>query len=569
MSHPDSIPGHQPLLQTRAERTGFAETSLHADVVEFIRQVHRLAPDRMRVSSMGSSAEGRDMPVVVLSDLEAFTPAAARRAGKPIVMVNANIHAGEVEGKEALLAFMRDMTLGDLRPLLDQLTLVFIPILNPDGNVRISPENRKLELDALEGQINPPGGVGIRNTGQGWNLNRDYMKQEAIESNNLSRLYGEWWPHVFIDCHTTDGSIHAYDLTYDTAHTPLSGPAGPIEYMRTKLLPAVSEAVWHNDRRRGFFYGNYPDQEDPRSGWETYPGLPRFGSHYRGLTGRFDVLLETYSYIDFAARVETISAFLLEIFRYVASHADEVIAITDQAERDTIARGRDPQPDDFVGINYGAQRRSSDGRLTFDWPVYPLEETSITAYDLESIRERRVPGRRVVTYHTTHRARFIPSISVPRPFAYLVTDSPIVEKLRQHNVECEELTRPLDLEVETSIVLSSEKTESPDICTGIERFETVLATRKERRTVRFESGTLVVLTGQRLGNLVVYLLEPESDDGLARWEFFDPAIRIGEPFPVYRVLAPAELPTRTQAAAPTSPPKRAAGGGRRRGRTGA
>lgn len=539
MSHPHSVPSAQSsVLLTRAERTGFAETSLHADVIDFIRQVHRVAPDRMRVSSMGQSAEGRDMPVVILSDLDAFTPAAARRASKPIVMVNANIHAGEVEGKEALLAFMRDMTLGELRPLLDQLTLVFIPILNPDGNDRISPENRKLDLRALEGQINPPGGVGTRNTGEGWNLNRDYMKQEAVESNNLSRLYGAWWPHVFIDCHTTDGSIHAYDLTYDTAHTPLSGHPGPIEYVRTKLLPAVSAAVWHNDRRRGFFYGNYLDQDDPGSGWETYPGLPRFGSHYRGLTGRLDILLETYSYIDFAARVATISAFLLEIFRYVAAHAEEVIAVAEQAEKETITRGRDPSPDDFVGINYGAPRRTEHGKLVFDWPVYPLEEASIVAYDLDSIHQRRIPGRRITTYRTTHRARFIPTVSVPRPFAYLVTAPDIAGKLRQHNVEMESLSGPLDLDVEAYVALSSEKTDSPDICTGIERFETVLTVRKERRTVHFEAGTLVVPTGQRLGNLAVYLLEPESDDGLARWEFFDSAVQIGEPFPVYRVTSP-------------------------------
>ena len=86
----------------------------------------------------------------------------------------------------------------------------------------------KPDLVALEGQIGPPGGVGTRNTGEGWNLNRDYMKQESVESRNLSRLYGAWWPHVFVDCHTTDGSIHAYDLTFDTAHTPRSGhPAAP------------------------------------------------------------------------------------------------------------------------------------------------------------------------------------------------------------------------------------------------------------------------------------------------------------------------------------------------------
>jgi len=202
----------RPLL-TRAERTDYRETSLHADVVRFVRAVARRAPGLVRVGSMGASAERRDMPVVVVSGHHAFTPAAARRLGRPIIMVQANIHAGEVEGKEALLALMRDLAFGPLRPLLDELTLVCIPILNPDGNDRIAPENRQLDLEALDGQINPPGGVGTRNTGEGWNLNRDYMKQEAIESNHLAGLCGRCWPHVCVDCHTTDGSIHAYDLT--------------------------------------------------------------------------------------------------------------------------------------------------------------------------------------------------------------------------------------------------------------------------------------------------------------------------------------------------------------------
>ncbi len=543
MSADSSSASAAPLL-TRAERTSYAETSLHADVVRFVRELRRRAPGLVRVGSMGTSAEGRDLPVVVLSAHGAFTPAAARRLGRPIVMVVANIHAGEVEGKEAMQALMREMALGPLRPLLDQLTLVVVPIFNPDGNDRISIENRKLDLQALEGQIPVPGGVGTRNTGEGWNLNRDYMKLEAVESQHLARLYHRWWPHVFVDCHTTDGSIHAYDLTYDTAHLPLSGHPAPIEYVRTRLLPAVADAVWRDHGRRGFFYGNYREEDDPTSGWQTYPGLPRFGSHYRGLTGRLDILLETYSYIDFPARVETIAAYLLEIFRYVAAHAPEVLAIADEAERDTIARGRNPRPDDLVGINYGAARRAADGSLEFDWPVYPLDEAEIVAYDRPSMRARRLPGRRLVTYRAPHYARFLPTVSVPRPYAYVVTSPRVAGKLRQHNVVVEALEAPVDLGVETYVVLGYEKTFSPDICTGIERFETVLTVRKERRHVRFEPGALVVRTGQRLGNLVVYLLEPESDDGLARWEFFDQDVAFGQPFPVHRLTHAERLPTR-------------------------
>ena len=101
-------------------------------------------------------------------------------------------------------------------------------------------------------------------------------------------------------------------------------------------------------------------------------------------------------------------------------------------------------------------------------------------------------------------------------------------------------------------MLAQEKTSSPDICTGIERFETVLNVRRERRRIRFEPGTLVVHTGQRLGNLVIYLLEPESDDGFARWEFFDRDVIIGEPFPVYRVTTPVRLPVRLVGSSPPS-----------------
>jgi hypothetical protein len=420
---------------------------------------------------------------------------------------------------------------------------VFVPIFNPDGNDRISTENRKLDLVALEGQIGPPGGVGTRNTGQGWNLNRDYMKQEAVESNHLARLYGRWWPHVFVDCHTTDGSIHAYDLTFDTAHTPDSGHPGPIELARRRLLPAVAEAVLERHGRRGFFYGNYRDQDDPTSGWQTYPGLPRFGSHYRGLTGRIDVLLETYSYIDFRARVETISAFLLEIFRYVAEHAEEVISVVEAAERETIARGAQPRPDDLVGINYGAARRTPEGKLVFDWPVHYLEPCEILAYDRASVRERRIPGRRRVMYKASHYARFIPTVAVPRPYAYVVTESAIGPKLQQHNVRFRQVAQSTEIEAEAYVMLGIEKTASPDICTGIERFETVLTVRKERRRVQVAAGSLLVPTGQALGNLVVYLLEPESDDGLARWEFFDDVILVGEHYPVYRVPQRTAIPS--------------------------
>jgi hypothetical protein len=257
-----------------------------------------------------------------------------------------------------------------------------------------------------------------------------------------------------------------------------------------------------------------------------------------------DILLETYSYIDFRARVQTMYSFLLEILRFVAANADEVMAVANQAERETIARGRDPRPDDLVGVNYGVARRDQEGSLVFDWPTYEVEEVEIRAYDRRSLQQRRIPGRRLATYRAPHYARFLPTVSVPRPYAYVVTAPEIQGKLQQHNLDLAQLAEPTNLDVETYLVLASDKTQSPDICTGIERFETVLSVRRERRRLTFQAGDLVVFTAQPLGNLAVYLLEPESDDGLARWEYFDRYLSPGGLFPVCRVPRPVRLRTR-------------------------
>jgi len=93
--------------------------------------------------------------------------------------------------------------------------------------------------------VNPPGGVGTRNSGEGWNLNRDYMKLEAVESQHLARLYGQWWPHVFVDCHTTDGSIHAYDLNHD-ALAEVAANIGPTVDEVTAPMDHVP-AEWANN----------------------------------------------------------------------------------------------------------------------------------------------------------------------------------------------------------------------------------------------------------------------------------------------------------------------------------
>src|SRR5262249_50576568 len=270
---------------TRAEATDWQETSRHADVMAYVRALH---DPRLHAIEIGRSPEGRELPLLVLSARGVTGPDEARAAGLPVVLVICGIHAGEVEGKEAGLMLARDLLRGAHPGILDRITLLLLPLYNPDGTDRIDPKNRALDVAHCEGQIGPPGGVGTRGNAAGINLNRDYMRQEASESRLLcARVVVPWAPDLTIDCHATDGSVHGFALTYDTAHTVESGRPEPIRFMRAELLPEVTRRVRAASGRETLSYGHFVDDEGGppgAEGWMTYPHHPRFGSNYRGLT---------------------------------------------------------------------------------------------------------------------------------------------------------------------------------------------------------------------------------------------------------------------------------------------
>jgi zinc carboxypeptidase len=563
---PPIAPIDPSLPQTVAESSGYTRTSRHVEVLQFIERLARLAPlaNGLSVQSMGRSALGQEMPVLVLSSGGHFTPVAAHASRLPIVMVLANIHAGEVEGKEAVLKLAREIaaaggaaapTRAPLAKLMERAVLLLVPNYNCDGNDKIDPANRILDLAKLEGQCGPKSGVGTRNTAQGFNLNRDYVKLDAPESRRLMDLWHAWRPHLTVDCHTTNGSLHGYHLTYDTAHLIPSSPAAPILHVRDVLLPELSRRLEARTGYRTWYYGNFRDHDDPTKGWESYPGLPRFGSHYRGLAGRMDVLLECYSYLEYRERCDVMHETLVELLTLAAEQGDAIVRTVEEAEAETVRRGTAPQPDDVVGVDYTQITRNPKGGVVVSHPMWPLFEpdgeraagaisesrgggVEILAWDLESMRQRRVPGRDLVRYPATYYGRFVPTRSVRRPFAYLIPASwrKIADHLRLHHLQLVDLTKPQYLDAEEFVVDAREATSSPDIADDSPA-ETILFGHWLATTLRLEPGDVVVPMAQPLAHVALYLLEPESDDGLVRWRFFD-EVKTGEAFPVRRIPSP-------------------------------
>ena len=489
---------------TRAESSGYIETSRHADVMAFIAALEARNDPRLQVSDFGATPEGRTLPLLVLSQYGHFTPEAAHAAKLPVVLIICGIHAGEVEGKESGLMLVRDILNDAQNDLLERITLVIAPLFNADGNDRIDPENRKLEIEHLRGQLGPDSGVGTRVNAAGVNLNRDYMRQDASEMRLLqTRVCQPWNPHLTIDCHATNGSIHRFAMTYDIPHTIESGRREPIDYMRARMMPAVSEAVKRNDGFDSFWYGNFMrDEGGQGKGWLTYTHHPRFGGNYRGLANRLDLLLEAYSYISYEERVRVTYAFLRESLAYAASHGKEIVALLDACEL----------PPEEIAVRYRLE-------------AFPDVEVEILT------REPYALDGAPISSFVPHYGYFVGEHVVRRPLAYAVPES-VAAHLESHGLRVERPTDVPMLDAEVATVKGLVSSAGREILEA--NAPSYLEAHYQRTRRALPDGWALIHTEQQRGAIAVYLCEAGSDDGLLACGWIDEAAA-GCEFPAWRV----------------------------------
>jgi hypothetical protein len=491
-------------LPTVAEASAYRRTATSAQVEEFLARLDARS-DLVRTLSIGTSNEGRDLVVAFVADPPLSTPQELRASAKPLVFLVGNIHAGEVCGKEALAMLAREYAGG--HALLEHVNLAFLPNYNPDGNDRMAPDNRP-------GQVGPEE-MGTRANAQGLDLNRDWVKADAPETRAFIGFLNDYDPLVIVDTHTTDGSHHRYLITYQGPKHP-AGDGEVIAYVRDTLLPAVGATLRERTGFDSFFYGNFEAQHTQ---WTTYPADPRYGEGYRGMRNRVAILSEAYSYAPFEERVVGTLEFCRAIVEYTAEHHAAMQALCDAADARTVARGAHPTADDTIAL--AVEARPFEAGYT----VLGYEE-----YDASGAHVG--PGApREWTCSLVND--FVPTLSVALPRAYLVDPAAAaaIGHLELHGVEFTRLVEPLDVEVESYRVLAVQAARQP--FQGRVRTEEIeVATEAGRRT--FPAGTVIVRTAQPLGALAAYLLEPQAEDGLAAWNFFDPHLAAGALFPVAR-----------------------------------
>ena len=542
--------GKRPL--TRAERTGFSETSLYGDVVQFIDSLEVLGAD-IETGSIGRTSEGRELPYVIASRPLITTPEEARRLGRPVAYIQANIHAGEVEGKEAMLAMLRDLVFDPRPNVLDSIVLIVQPVYNADGNEALGPDNRRSQ--------NGPALAGTRHTAADNNLNRDYVGADAPETQASLGMLNRWDPNLFMDLHTTDGSIHGYALTYAPTLMPTAVTVSP--YLFDTMMPEIRRRVLD---RQGFHINDYGDFSRPRpaaaapggergygwrgvsletmiadsipSGWsfQTYAFLPSYGTNYYGLRGRLSILSEAFSHDPFPRRVASTYAFVSEILSYLGEHSGEIIALAQKADSSVAAWANDPGSSPPLAL----QARMDTTRIE-DVRVEEIVPLTDSARAEAGMGDRQRTGI-IRPVRMPVMASFTPTLTNTLPFAYAfpaaAADSlrPI---LAAHGVQVEELTAPATVTAQAFVIdsiIDEGRRETP------RELRSVTGGWSKEALRTLPAGTYVVRAGQPKGLLAFFFLEPESADGLT--SYLSAVMAAGREFPVVRITAREALTTR-------------------------
>jgi murein tripeptide amidase MpaA len=499
-----------PDLVTDFEKSGGKQSPDYAQVMDYVKRLDKAAP-WVRVESYGRSPEGRDMQVLIVDSHGRFTPAKAHSGENVVVLVQAGIHAGEIDGQEAGLMLIRAMAVDKtLAPLLDHVTLLFIPMFNIDGHEHRSAYNRPNQ--------NGPEVQGFRANAINLNLNRDYLKADTPEMRAWLGLFNKWQPDFFFDCHVTDGADFQHVVTYTAeiwASTDSSVANWTKGYVK-KLEPLMVKAGMPLAP-----YANFRRDNDPKSGLKAGPSTPRFSTGYLALRDRPAVLIETHMLKDYATRVKGTYEMLrtsLEVINEQHAALRDVISAADARaaalEKKTLPLSFDVVYTDSTMFDF----------LGFD---YYSDKSDITGGKWVHFTDKPVTMR--IPYFTTQQV----TAQTVVPAAYIVPAAwtVVIDRLQAHGIRFARLDRAVTMDVATYRFSNAVWEAKPFEGHHSAKYDLTPVTEK----MTFAPGSVVVDTAQPLARVAVNLLEPAAPDALVRWGYMDACFEQKEYFENYQL----------------------------------
>ena len=486
---------------TPAEKTDYRETPRYAETIAYSKRLDQASP-LIKFESFGKSGEGRELPLLIATEGGTFTPEAARHAGKAVILIQACIHAGEPDGKDAGLALLRDIAITKTQPgLLKNLVVLFIPIYNTDGHERVSPYNR-INQDG-------PAEMGWRTTSTYQNLNRDYMKADTPETRAWLSLWNHWKPDLFIDCHVTDGADYQYNITYHHEHH-----AGVAESLLDWEKKVIDDGVAPATEAAGnvvSWYLEFIDNRDFTKGIRDFNGSPRFSTGYTPLRNRPGILIETHMLKPYRPRVIGTYDFLRFVLAEVSHDPESLLAAVREADDKTLADGRTYDPARRYPLDFELSEKSTPYKLRA--VEYHTEKSEISG------AQRVIFGTKPIDLTVPMYHDFVVKTAIAPPLYYIVPAQwkDVIDLLKLHGLKIQTTKAARSIDVESYRFVEVKWPGGPFEGRLMPSFKVEVV--HERRT--FPAGSAIVPLAQEGAKVAINLLEPQAPDSLVHWGFFN------------------------------------------------
>jgi hypothetical protein len=480
-----------PNLLTTGEKTGWNETAPYAEAVEISHRLER-ASRQVKVIDIGTTPEGRTMIALVVSKDRAFTPEAAVKTNKAVIMIQSGIHAGEIEGKDTVLMLIRDMTVSKkFASWLDHAIFVIIPVFNVDGHEYFSAYHRPSQ--------NGPQSTGLRATAQRLNLNRDYMKADTPEMKVWLRVFNSWTPDFLIDNHVTDGSDMQYDVTWDMARNQdIAEPAGA--WVREKYVPELDKRMASD----GHLVAPYGAVRNRQFFMEVFS--PRYSHLYSAVQNRPSLLVETHSLKTARTRAWANYDIMRHTFDIITADAESLRKAVREADHAMSEHAGDHSAEPV----YLAGKVSDKSR--------PIVYHALKNAPFKS----EVTGANVTRYtsdvddiQTVIHDQIDTTRAAQMPLGYLIPAafSSAADLLKLHGVEMSRTEKPLDQIFETY------RFSSTKFAAGATEGHVMLTVepRAVKEKIFIPAGSYWIPMKQRRARLILSMLEPNAPDSIASW----------------------------------------------------
>jgi hypothetical protein len=484
---------------TLAERSDFAKTPRYEDTIAYCRKLAEKSR-RLRVTSFGVTPLGRVLPLVVVSKDGEATPANAHADGRVVLFVQNGIHAGEQDGKDGSLMLLRDIALERIDPaVLDHVVLIVIPIFNIDGHERFGPYNRINQ--------NGPDEMGWRTTSRNLNLNRDYMKADAVEMRAWLKLWNEWKPDLHIDTHTTDGGDWQYDVML--AWEKSTSVPAPVAQWMADVMDTALFGKLRDDGHLAVPYFDLIDGKDPTKGVASQAFEPRYSTGYAPLRNRASILVESHMLKPNKTRVHAQYHVQRHVLELAADNFKTLHEANARADAEDLDCGKPAKP-----VTLSFRRTDASAPFTLKGVSYRLGPSDISG-SLQIIYDNSKPQDIETTWLKTIE---VDKTVVP-PVAYVIPPqwTEAIEIVKAHGLVTQLLKEPLNANAEGYRLQDVKFAERP--FEGRFRAQFRAEPLYEKRT--FPVGSVVVPVAQLGGDVAIHLLEPIAPDSLATWGFFN------------------------------------------------